>query len=382
MLLAVHINNAKNLKTPLANVAAAANKTTLIETCVLLTGVNIDGKSDLTMTAVDSKTHQLTLRVPDADVASEGRCIVPAPLFNDMIRKCRDEPVDLGVNDDSDSLLIQTRTRINLNLFGEPVENFPVVTELPPVVTTTEADVLVKAIKDAIALAGKDNYVTFVGEGKELRIYTNSDGRMFSRTVINTSGTPDHWAVSVGVTLLARLPGTWSGTCCLHLDANCDNFAISVGAEHLIIKQLLTDTVSGLVDGLIAENAEAYWVIKTESLMDDLGRAASIQDKRGLRLRREADTLRAYCQAPGKGSLDTPHMLVDHDGTIREMYVDPKLLERALKSLQAVDVVGEQVAVNVPAVVEGMPDEESISLLLKDQDTPEFRQVIVSTLEF
>jgi DNA polymerase III sliding clamp (beta) subunit (PCNA family) len=376
-MLIVDIENAKNLRTPLSRVAAAINRNTPIETCVLLEATS----EGLTLTSVDSRTHQLTMRVPGAITAQIGQAILNADLFNRMVGTLQEESVQIGINEIDNQLIIQADTRIELDLFTSPPDDFPVENTLPPVVATLDAERLSEAIKKALLLSEKDDYIVFKGVGDALYIYTKAKGRLFSRTTLQVFDNVEDWVVMVPTHLLAKLSPTISGAAELRLDNDKNLFAISVGVEHLLIRQLSKDKFSGIVDDLVQLQTSNYWVIKSEPLKSDLKRAGLINDKRGLRLVKDKNNLRTTCGVGGKGKVDTPHTLVQVHGSLDEMFLDPVLLAKAVGALEAVDLVGEQIKVVTESFLEDDDtQEEKTHIRLTDMDAQDYRAVIVTSL--
>jgi DNA polymerase III sliding clamp (beta) subunit (PCNA family) len=334
----------------------------------------------MTLTTVDSRTHQLRLRVPESIVATPGMALVNADLFNRMVGTLNEEPVQLGINEMDNQLIIQADTRIELDLFTAPADDFPVEQTLPPKVATVDAERLSEAVKKALMLSEKGEMITLRGEGDALYVYTRAKGRLFSRTTLQLFDNHDDWSATVPMDILAKLPPTISGQADLRLEEG--KFAIQVGLEHLLIRQVTDDKgLVKLIDDLIGLQTPNYWVIKSDPLRNDLKRAGLINDKRGLKLVKDKDKLRTSCGVGGKGKVDTPHPLVDNKGKLAAMHVDPTLLGKAVGALEAVDLVGEQIEVIIPAVLDDEEDDKKVHLRLTDLDSQDHRAVIVTALD-
>ena len=382
-MLTVEIPNAKNLRIPLSRVAAAVNRNTPIETCVYL---EAEQNNNLLITAVDSRTHQLKLRVPESEIFTAGKCILTADIFNQMVSTLSDDPLQLYVDENSNQLVVHQATtyaegtNIKLDLFTAPPEDFPVEANLPNVIATVDAERFGDVIKKALRLAERDEYITFVGKGDTLKVYTRgASGRLFSRTVLQTKEMQEEWSVAIPMQLLAKFPNSFIGDC--EICMNDDLFAICVGQEHLISRQMATDTISYTIDCMVDKNTPNYWVVKADSLKGDLKRASFIKDKYGLKLARDKQALRATCGAPGRGNVDTPHQLVHAEGKIEPVRVDPTLFARAIDALECVDLVGEQVEEVVPSLSGNEDDMTIYNLRLSDQDAQDYRSIVITTIQ-
>lgn len=370
----------KNLRIPLERATAAVNKNTPIETCVL---IEVYRETGICLTTLDSRTHQLKLKVPGGNIFNEGACLIPAPLLNQMVKTMQpDMPLTVQVDAAANQLVLeQPGIKIDLELFADPVEMFPVQKELPTTVTVVDAERLSESVKKALILSQKEEFIVFVGTGKELKVYTRWGGRMFSKTVMDCEEVTDEWSVGAPITLLARFPTTLAGPCRILMDENSDVFGFESENEHLLIRRLVTDNLSHLVDSVLEKASDKYWVIKTDGLLADLKRAALIRDRAGIELSKKHHQLIASYGSAGKGSATSRHDLLQGSTSLETMNLDPILFERAAQALEAVDLVGEQVEESVPSVVAGKPAEVYHNLRIRDHDAPEFRSVILTSLQ-
>lgn len=378
-MFAVKVPHVKNFKTPLERATAAINKNTPIETCILLEATEAEG---FTITSVDSRTHQLRVRVPEAEVYSPGACILQADTINRLTKNLGDNhQIELQADTEAGQLFIQCGTKIDLALFNDPVDMFPREVEMPTVLTVLDAERFYEAIRKALLLSQKDEFITLVAEEEELKVYTRFGGRMFSRTVLNTDGTTDPWAVAIPTQLISKMPPNLTGAMEICADNNMDTIVFKAGLEHLLVRRLATDTTSFLVDTVIDKKTDKFWITKADDLLADLKRAAIIKDRQGVKLVKERNTLRSSYGSGGRGSAFTNHEMLESSETLVPMNLDPVLLERAAKSLDAVDIVGEQVEEVISSGLPGEADAVFYNLRLTDRDHPDYRSVIVTTLQ-
>lgn len=202
---------------------------------------------------------------------------------------------------------------------------------------------------------------------------------MFSRTVLQTHGTAEPWSIAIPTQLIAKLPPNLTGDMEICADDNMDILAFKAGNEHLLIRRLATDTTSYLVDSVLKKKTDKFWITRADGLLSDLKRAAVIKDRQGVRLVKDRNMLKSSYGSGGRGSAFTNHTMLEYSETLVPMNLDPVLLERAAKSLDAVDIVGEQVEEIIPGMPGSLPTIFH-NLRLSDRDAPDYRSVVVTTL--
>ena len=379
-MLIVDIVNAKNLATPLSRITAAASKRTELEKCVLLR-TDADG---MTLTAVDTHTHQLTLRVPESENVDPegGMVLVAAAALKELVNTFDSQPLSLAIDEAESRLHVQSEGDYKVPLFVDPPDKFPVEWELPPVVGLVEAERLSEALEAAGDLCSEGEMVVMTVKGDQLSIYTRGKGVMFSRTSLQVQDSVRDWAISIPVALIGFLPPKMAGVAELRLHDDSDTFAVASGREHLLIKQVANDNYSHMVDAMLDASAPDFYTLKTDGLTRDLRRAAIFKDNAGLKLRVHGDHVVAECKGPG-GSMKTPHAIADQGGSGGEpapVSVDPALLGQAIKALSCQHVVAEQVKTLVPAAFEGDEDQMGVTLRLYDVEAPGHRVIVLGTL--
>lgn len=372
-MLIVDISNSLNLSKPLGRVAGAAGKRDELQSCVL---VQADSERGLTLTCVDSHTHELRLRVPDVAVAQEGAVVLKAATFKELVGTLDNEPVTLAFDEDSNSLQIEA---MKMGVFKDPPEAFPVEPELPPVVGLVEAERLTEAIRAATELCEDGEMVVLVSEGDQLRVYTRERGVMFSVTTLQVYESSLDWRIAVPAALFKHLPPNMTATAQLRLHENLDTFAIANGYEHLLIRQVANDNYSHVIDDMLKDPAPDFAVVVSDPLARDLKRAAIFKANSGLRLGCKGERLTTACKSP-IGSLNGSHVLENSGGSFTEVNVDPELLAKAVKTLGGTQLVIEQVKTLVDALDEDEVPEEAITLRLSDPMAPEHRSIVLGTL--
>lgn len=378
-MLTVEIPSVKNLKQPVSQCAGAVNKNTPLQSCVLLTAT----EDSLTVTALDSRTSQLQLRVPEASVFMPGKALVNADILCHLLSMCPDEAITLSVDDSKNMLTLQVgNNTTDVELFNEPPSNFPVEYNLPPMVASIDAVRFSECIKKAMLLSGdKQEFITIKSDETSVSIYTAHGGRLYSRTTLQTLEPSHNWSVAVPMYLFSKLPKNLQGTAELCLDTKLGQFAIVAGQEHLLMKSAATDSISRHIDAIMARTPNGSYIIKSDLLGQDVKRALFINDKRGLKLTPVNTRMMATCGAAGRAHIRGSYYEMSfQDGDLASVSVDPKILSRALGGLDANSLIVEQLRKEMPSIDPNEPAEVYYELRMQDEDEPEFRQIILTAL--
>lgn len=375
-MLVVNVAKSDNLKKPLSKVTSAASKRTPMESCVLL---EADAHDGLTLTAIDSHSHQLRMRIPESTTVNDGAVLLEGGTFNQLVSTLRDTDVNLAFVPEENQLFVQAGTKLQLPIFNEPVDKFPREIELPKLVCAVDAERLRESLDAAKGLCDKGEMIAFKCEGGLLHIYTKSKGVLFSRSTLECREHLEDFAISVPAAVFAHLPNALTGVAELRLNEELDKFAIACGLEHLLILQVANDNYSHTVDAMVDDQAASYWVVGTDALSDDLRRAVIFKDPCGIQLTEDGEFLVARCDSRS-GKLKTPHRLEQQEGDPSVVHVDPAQMDAALKALEATSVVIEQLREVVPPAFEGDEEMTAINLRLKDLNAPGYRVITLGTL--
>ncbi len=385
MSLVVEITNAKFFKAPLARVHHALSKNIPIQKCILLEARPGEG---LFLTGLDTRTHQLTLRVPDAEVFEEGMALVDGNLLWELAATLDDAALSIAVDEQDAELVLQAGgRRLKVSLFGEDPSVFKALMEtMPDTVAQLDAEELADIIKGSLKLTNKSSFVTIAGKDGDVFVYTMIRNRCFSQARMENRLDSDPWSIGVQMEYLGKVP-PFVGDAEVHLDKERGIFAISVGDEHILIRQTQEDAIMAEIDTLMAKTADGYWVAKQDSLMSDLKAAMAIKDKAGVGLEVQGNGLFVSCAAKGRGSVKNTHMLVDCLSPVDEegkdlkikLHFDPQMLQKAFESIGGVDVCAEILTEVMEAWDEDEEDEVFHNLRFMDQDKPDARKIVVAS---
>lgn len=118
-----------------------------------LSGILVStGDDGLRLSGFDYETSaQVTIA---ADVADEGQVLVSGRLLADIARALPHQPVDVALDGTKLSLTCGS-SRFSLQTM--PVEDYPALPEMPPVIGTVDSDAFATAVVQAVTASGRDD---------------------------------------------------------------------------------------------------------------------------------------------------------------------------------------------------------------------------------
>ncbi|HYO33532.1 MAG TPA: DNA polymerase III subunit beta [Nocardioidaceae bacterium] len=118
-----------------------------------LSGILVStGDDGLRLSGFDYETSaQVTIA---ADVADEGQVLVSGRLLADIARALPHQPVDVALDGAKLSLTCGS-SRFSLQTM--PVEDYPALPEMPPVIGTVDSDAFATAVVQAVTASGRDD---------------------------------------------------------------------------------------------------------------------------------------------------------------------------------------------------------------------------------
>ena len=118
-----------------------------------LSGILVStGDDGLKLSGFDYETSaQVTIA---ADVADEGQVLVSGRLLADIARALPHQPVDVALDGAKLSLTCGS-SRFSLQTM--PVEDYPALPEMPPVIGTVDSDAFATAVVQAVTASGRDD---------------------------------------------------------------------------------------------------------------------------------------------------------------------------------------------------------------------------------
>lgn len=118
-----------------------------------LSGILVStGDDGLRLSGFDYETSaQVTIA---ADVADEGQVLVSGRLLADIARALPQQPVDVALDGAKLSLTCGS-SRFSLQTM--PVEDYPALPEMPPVIGTVDSDAFATAVVQAVTASGRDD---------------------------------------------------------------------------------------------------------------------------------------------------------------------------------------------------------------------------------
>lgn len=379
----VEVPNAKNLATPLGRAAAAANRRGVpLEGCVLLSA-----EADvLTLTTLSAHSHELCLRVPEAHVVVEGQLLLPAEVLHSVFAGSAQQPATLSLQESEQQLLVNFDGDTHLNLFSEPPAAFPKTMLLPPVAGVVDGAQLAAALDCAQKLLEGGEFVALAARGDQLHVYSRSNRKqLYSRSTIDLHESAQDWACEFTVDVLSHLMHPLTGPVMLRLDPDDPApLVFQAGHEYLLVRQVAGNvTAITSIDSVLESPTPDYGVVKSARLASDVSRVCRLfkpdsQVGRGYQLSRQGEFLQTRCESSVVGKREYQTELLQVEGTLSPIMVDPDLLGRALGALDTVDLTLEYLT---QTVADGLGGQVSyVHLRLSNWDQPELRRIMVPTI--
>jgi hypothetical protein len=379
----VEVTNAKNLATPLGRASGAAGKRGVpLERCVLL-----QAEADvLTLTTLSAHSHELCLRVPDAHVVVDGQVLLPAETLHGVFAGAAQEPATLSLQEADQQLLVNFEGDSHLNVFNEPPAAFPKTLVLPPVAGVVDGAQLAGALACAQTLLEGGEFVALAARDDQLHVYSRSNRKqLYSRSVIDLHESVADWACEFTVDVLSHLMHPLTGPVTLRLDPDDPApLVFQSGHEYLLIRQVAGNvTAVAAIDAALDAATPNYGVVKAAKLANDVSRVCRLfkpdsQTGRGYQLSRQGAYLQARCESSVVGKREYQTELLQAEGELASVLVDPELLGRALDALDTVDLTLEYLT---QTVADGLGGEVSyVHLRLSNWDQPELRRIMVPTI--
>lgn len=150
------------------------------------------GPNGLSLSGFDYETSaQVTVA---ADVADDGQVLVSGRLLADIARALPPQPVDVTL-DGAKLAVVCGSSRFSLQTM--PVEDYPALPEMPPVVGTVAGDAFATAVSQAVTAAGRDDMLPVLTgvkleiEGETLSLLATDRFRLSLRELSWSPGQPD-----------------------------------------------------------------------------------------------------------------------------------------------------------------------------------------------
>jgi hypothetical protein len=376
--MVVTIRAVEDLRNPVNRCRAAVNKSDSngLHGCLLFEAVEDDLTGRLSITAVDSRSHQLTLSLSNGlvDIHEPGSVLVPYDYIADLLSRLPGaQALTLEVDAANKMLVKCNPDQFDVYLHQGSVDSFKISVidenDLPSIICSVPGPELTRLVTDSVGIITDQEDFKLVGTGTTLHAYSHDRGsNIVSHTSLETPDQSCDWAASMSSRLVKLVNKYWMNTVNLHLrETNPAMLAFSSEHDYFVIRQLNTNVdVSMLDDALGIERVGAFVVdgasIRGKARLLDLAKGIISVEVRNNILRFDS----SYA-ARGTNNVKVP--ILDTDGEQPKSQFSKDLLKRALSAMDVGQLRGEWVPLN--------EDEQVYFLRFVDEDLPEHRQVIV-----
>jgi len=382
----IRVNSVEELRNPVNRCRAAVNKgdgVNALQACMLFEATTDGLTGRLSITALDQRSHQLTLCIPDGvvDVQEPGVALVPHDFLPDVLNKLpASEAITLEVDTNGKMVVKCNHDIFDVFLHQGNPDDFRIamVTEdqLPEQVCSVNGSSLTQLIADSIPIISDQEDFKLVGEGTVLHAFAHDrNSSIVSHVAVEAQDQSEDWSVSLVSKLPKLINKYWLDTVSIHLKL-ADNtsgpmLAFKCNHDYFVVRQLMTDIdVSMLQDALAKDKVGSFIVdgalLKNKAKMLDLA-------KSDINIEVAKNTLRFYSSYASRGNNDVKVILDSMDDSQPQEKFLRDLLKRAIGALDVAKVQGEWVPF----------DEEGTNhfLRLVDADLPEFKQVLVTPIQ-
>jgi DNA polymerase III sliding clamp (beta) subunit (PCNA family) len=327
---------------------------------------------ELTITVVDTSSHQLKLVVP-AEVNLPGSVMLPGDYFTKIIARLGNQPVVLKTEGSQLHAQSGASDTHKFDLTQGDPEDFPLETDLPPIMGTVDGDGLHEALKAVLKAATEaEQEVIFHSETGTLAIYTSHWISCRSRFQMIDIAQAFTFAVKKTAIAGGRLP-QWSGPVNIHHEDG--KAAFSQGNEHLLIKMPPTEIDIEGLDAIISVSPIGHLVVHTATIRNRIHTIAIGKQRCVIKTTGKAQKkLQIVAETSGSGG---SRMEVPINGEIRgsvpEVHLSVELLEKALATVDGDDMRLEFIDYDGTG--------QSIAVRISNDGNPEKRQTFVLPLQ-
>lgn len=380
----IRINSVEELRNPVNRCKAAVNKgegANALQSCMLFEATTDGLTGRLSITAVDSRSHQLTLTLPDGivDVQEPGVALVPYDYLSDLLNKLPGAQ-EITLEVDTSNRMVARCNPDQFDVFlhqGSP-EDFRLGTitenDLPEQVCSLSGASLTQLIADSISIINDQEDFKLVGEGSHLHAFAHDrGGNVVSHVAVEARDQTTDWSVSLVSRLIKLINKYWLDDVSVHLGTG-DGTVLAFKCNHdfFVVRQLTTEIdVEDLQTALAKEKVGSFVVdgttLRNKAKLLDIARS-------DVNVEAAKNNLRFSSSYASRGNNDVKMPLLDmEDQQPREKF-DRDYLKRAIGALVDVSQIqGEWVPM----------DEDGVNhyLRLVDADFPQHRQILVTPVQ-
>jgi DNA polymerase III sliding clamp (beta) subunit (PCNA family) len=334
----------------------------------------------LSITAVDQRSHQLTLCLPDGivDVQEPGVALVPYDYLPDVLNKLPGaESISLEVDTNNKMIVKCNLDQFDVFLHQGDPDDFRLAiideSQLPEEICTVNGNHLSQLITDSIGIINDQEDFKLIGEGDNLHAFAHDrNSSIVSHVTVEAKDQVEDWSISVVSKLVKLINKYWLDDVSVHLKTG-DGAMLAFKCNHdfFVIRQLMTDIDVSMLQEALKKDSVGYFIadgtlLKNKSKMLDLA-------KSDIKVEVAKNTLRFSSSYASRGNNDVQVILdAMHDQQPSEKFLKD-LLKRAISALDVTKVQGEWVPFN--------EDGTSFFLRLVDADLPEFKQVLITPVQ-
>lgn len=382
----IKISSVEELRNPVNRCRAAVNKNdgaNALQSCMLFEATTDGLTGKLSITAIDSRSHQLTLCLPEGivDVQEPGVALVPYDYLPDVLNKLPNSQ-ELSLEIDTSNRMV---VRCNPDQFdvllhqGNPDDfRLSMITEdqLPEEICKITGPALTQLIGDSIPVINDQEDFKLVGEGNTLHAFAHDrNSSIVSHVAVDAQDQTEDWSVSLVSRLIKMVNKYWLDDVSVHLkqadSTSGPMLAFKCNHDYFVVRQLMTNIDVSMLQEALAKEKVGHFVadgvlLKAKAKMLDLA-------KSDIQLEVAKNTLRFYSSYASRGNNDVKVVLDAMEDEQPRTKFMRDLLKKAFAAIESPKVQGEWVPFD--------EDGTNHFLRLVDADLPEHRQIMVTPVQ-
>ena len=378
----IRINSVEELRNPVNRCKAAVNKqdANSLQSCLLFEATTDGLTGRLSITAVDQRSHQLTLTLPDGivDVQEPGVALVPHDFLPDVLNKLPNtQELTLEVNTSGGMVLRSNTDTFDIFLHQGSPDDFRLAmvneADLPEQICVIPGSSLTQIIADSIPVVTDQEDFKLVGEGNTLHAFAHDkNSSIVSHVAVEARDQVQDWSVSMAPKLIKLVHKYWLDDVGIHVrDGDSPMLAFKCNHDFFVVRQLMMDIDVSTLQEALERDKVGHFVVDGV-LLQDKARLLDLA-KTDVAVEVAKNTLRFSSSYASRGSNDVKVVLESmSDQQPREKFMRD-LLKKAINALEASKIQGEW----VPFDDSG----NSHFLRLVDADLPEYRQVLITPVQ-
>jgi len=379
----IRISSVEALRNPMNRCKAAVNKgdgSNALQSCILFQATEEGVTGRLSLTSLDSRSHQLTLCVPDLaiDVQEPGEALVPYDYLSDLLNKLPSaQEITLEIDGNNRMIVKCHPDQFEVFLHQADPEDFKIgmifEKDIPAAVCTVAGHQLNQLITDTISIINDTEDFKLVGQKSSLHAYSHDRGSsIVSHVEVEAQDQSEDWSVSMVGRLIKLINKYWVNDVSIHMDTH-DNpiLVFSSDNDYFVVKQLTVDVDISMIQDALYKPSNGSFVVdgaifRNKAKLLDLAKSdVNVEVSRNI--------FKFYSSYATRGNNDVKIPVLHAKDEQPTEKFSKDLLKKAILSMEVGQIQGEWVPFD--------DTEGNFFLRFVDADLPDYRQVLITPIQ-